>query len=97
MPTITVDTSSGTPQIHLESISRVSIKNITSVKAHVIMRVDDLTQHKIEFKNGGTVDFAYRDDGTLVRFAGKNIRTSIEDDQESATTNGVVLTLDQND
>jgi hypothetical protein len=61
----------------LETIPRVDLENITSVRAHRIMRDDEGTVHDIEFENGGKVRISYTHAGKLRAFAGETVELTL--------------------
>ena len=67
----------GNVQVNVETIRSVGIENIFDLKSHVIMREGDLTVHKLEFHDGGSVKIAYTTQGKLVEFSGNKIGQTI--------------------
>lgn len=72
----------GNANINLPAINKVSIDNIFDLKSHVIMRDGELTIHRIELLDGGSVKISFTTSGELIEFSGKNIRQTITKDNE---------------
>ena len=62
----------------------IGLENILDLKSYVIVRRDELTVHKIEFNDGGSVKLAFTAQGKLVELSTKNTA-------QTFTTEGAIV------
>jgi hypothetical protein len=65
-------------------IARIALENVADIVSHSIERSDNSCAHFLEFRNGGTMRFAYRSDGKILEFSATKAAVSI--DREGVVT-----------
>lgn len=61
----------------LGSIESFGIENVAAVIAYEITNVDGVVKHHVKFRNGGTLDLSFNEDGTNFSASAHNLISSV--------------------
>jgi hypothetical protein len=57
----------------VSSVGQVGIANLADVYSHVVTTIAGSTSHVVQFRGGGSLNYAYNDRGELIELAGSGI------------------------